>query len=82
MLLIDTSLWVPVYRDPTGTASQQLQSAIGGEEFAFCQFIRAELLQGCKDEREWTRTLEYLDDQSYLEMSVDGWTVAARVYLN
>jgi predicted nucleic acid-binding protein len=42
--------------------------------------IRTELLQGCRDEREWARTLEYLDDQSYLEMSVGGWTEAARVY--
>jgi hypothetical protein len=80
MLLIDTSLWIPVYRDPTGAISQRVQSVIGDEEFVFCQFIRAELLQGCRDEREWARTLEYLDDQSYLEMSVSGWTEAARIY--
>jgi predicted nucleic acid-binding protein len=80
MLLIDTSLWVPIYRDPTGAVAQRVQRAIGNEEFVFCQFIRTELLQGCRDEQEWARTLEYLDDQSYLEMSVGGWTEAARIY--
>jgi predicted nucleic acid-binding protein len=80
MLLIDTSLWVPVYRDPSGAVAQLVQGAIGSEEFVFCQLIRAELLQGCRDEREWARTLEYLDDQSYLEMSLGGWTEAARIY--
>jgi len=80
MLLIDTSLWVPIYRDASGAVSQRVQSVIGNEEFVFCQFVRAELLQGCRDEREWARTLEYLDDQSYLEMSLGGWTEAARIY--
>ena len=80
MLLIDTSLWVPIYRDTSGAVAQRVQSAIGNEEFVLCQFVRAELLQGCRDEREWARTLEYLDDQSYLEMSVGGWTEAARIY--
>jgi hypothetical protein len=80
MLLIDTSLWIPIYRDPTGAVSQRLQSVIGNEEFVFCQFTRAELLQGCRDEREWARTLEYLDEQSYLEMRLGGWTEAARIY--
>jgi predicted nucleic acid-binding protein len=80
MLLIDTSLWVPVYRDPAGSIARLVQSAIGTEEIVFCQFIRAKLLQGCRDAREWTRSLEYLDDQSYLEMSLGGWTEAARIY--
>ena len=60
MLLIDTSLWVAIYRDASGAAARSVQGAIGSEEFVFCQFIRAELLQGCRDEREWTDTREYL----------------------
>ena len=80
MLLIDTSLWVPIYRDPSGSVARHVQGAIGTEEIVFCQFIRAELLQGCRDDRDWARTLEYLDSQSYLEMSLGGWTEAARIY--
>src|SRR5262249_17140045 len=80
MLLIDTSLWIPIYRDPSGAAAQRVQSAVGNEEIVFCQFIRAELLQGCRDEREWSRMLEYLDGQSYLEMGPGGWTEAPPTY--
>jgi predicted nucleic acid-binding protein len=80
MLLIDTSLWVPIYRDPSGSVARHVQDAIGTEEIVFCQFIRAELLQGCRDDRDWARTLEYLDSQSYLEMSIGSWTEAARIY--
>jgi len=80
MLLIDTSLWVPIYRDTSGSVSRYVQSVIGNEEVVFCQFVRAELLQGCRDDREWSRSLDYLNNQSYLEMSLDGWTEAARIY--
>jgi len=82
MLLIDTSLWVPIYRDPSGAVARHVQNAIGTEEIVFCQFIRAELLQGCRDDRDWVRTLEYLDGQNYLEMSLGGWTEAARIYFD
>ena len=80
MLLIDTSLWIPVYRDTTGAVSRRVQAAMAGEEHVFCQFTRAELLQGCRDATEWTRTLEFLDDQEYREISHLGWTEAARIY--
>lgn len=80
MLLIDTSLWIATYRDLSGEVSRYVQSATGTEEIVFCQFIRAELLQGCRDEREWARFVEYLDDQRYVELSLDGWTEAARIY--
>ena len=30
--------------------------------------------------REWVRFVEYLDDQRYAEMSLGGWTEAARIY--
>jgi predicted nucleic acid-binding protein len=80
MLLIDTSLWIPIYGDPSGIVARHVQSIVGSEEVVFCQFVRAELLQGCRDEQAWVRALEYLDDQSYLEMGVGGWTDAARIY--
>ena len=80
MLLMDTSLWVPIYADPSGAVARHVQSVVGSEEVVFSQFVRAELLQGCRDECEWARALEYLDDQSYMEMSLGGWTEAARIY--
>jgi predicted nucleic acid-binding protein len=82
MLLIDTSLWVPIFRDPSGATARRVQVEIGTEPSVFCQFIRAELLQGCRDQGDWDRSLLYLDEQEYRELSSDGWTEAARIYFD
>lgn len=39
-----------------------------------------ELLQGCRDEREWGLLSRYLDGQDYLEMQPGTWQAAARIY--
>ena len=38
------------------------------------------MLQGARDEREWSLLTEYLDAQTYLESSPDSWSEAARIY--
>ena len=73
---------MPIFRDPSGATAQRVQREIGTEEIVFCQFVRAELLQGCRDESDWARSLEYLDDQNYREISPNGWTEAARIYFD
>ena len=39
-----------------------------------------ELLQGCRDDREWTLLETYLQDQDYIEATADTWVAAARIY--
>ena len=82
MLLVDTSLWVATYRDPSGGVSARVQAAMGGEDHVFCQMTRIELLQGCRNEKEWEKTLEFLDDQEYRELGREGWTDAAKMYFD
>ena len=82
MILIDTSLWLAVYRDRSGSISERVQRALGGEEYVLCQFVRAEILRGCRDQAEWTSLTEYLDDQVYRELSLTGWNDAARLYFD
>jgi predicted nucleic acid-binding protein len=40
------------------------------------------MLQGARDEREWTLLREYLDGQTYLELRPDAWTDAARIFFD
>ena len=82
MILIDTSLWIRVFRDKTGTERHYLQAWIGEQEIALTRFNQLELLQGCKDEREWVLLNEYLEEQVYLEASKNTWRAAARIYYN
>jgi predicted nucleic acid-binding protein len=80
MLMIDTSLWINVLRDRTGQASIALAAFIGEQDYALSRFTQLELLQGTRNEQEWSLLQDYLSGQTYLEFSVDAWTEAARIY--
>ncbi|HET8797666.1 MAG TPA: PIN domain nuclease [Thermoanaerobaculia bacterium] len=80
MILVDTSVWVEVLRDRSGRVRAALDKALGGDDAVLCRFHQLELLQGARDEREWSLLKEYLDAQDYLECSPETWGGAARIY--
>jgi len=80
MILVDTSVWVEVLRDKTGKRVQALRERIGADIGVFRRFTQLELLQGARDEGEWSRLDEYLATQYYLEATEDTWREAARIY--
>jgi predicted nucleic acid-binding protein len=80
MLLIDTSVWIAVFRDRTGQVRQQLETLIDSREILLTRFTQLELLQGSLDEREWTLLSTYLDTQDYIEPTSNSWQAAARIY--
>jgi hypothetical protein len=80
MILIDTSLWIDVFRDKIGQKKQRLQDWIGEQEVVLTRFNQLELLQGCKNEQEWNLLSHFLEKQIYLETSTDTWQSAARIY--
>jgi predicted nucleic acid-binding protein len=54
MLLIDTSVWISVFRDRNGQARQQLETLIANRQVLLTRFTQLELLQGSLNEQEWT----------------------------
>ena len=80
MLLIDTSVWISVFRDRTGQVRQQLETLIDEREVLLTRFTQLELLQGSLDEKEWNLLSTYLDTQDYLEPTSQSWQAAARIY--
>jgi predicted nucleic acid-binding protein len=52
MLLIDTSVWISVFRDRSGQVRQQLQTLIADREIVLTRFTQLELLQGSLNEQE------------------------------
>jgi predicted nucleic acid-binding protein len=82
MILIDTSVWVDVLRDKTGRKVQALRERIGTDIGVLNRFTQLELLQGARDEGEWSRLDEYLVSQYYLEATEDTWREAARIYFD
>jgi len=82
MILVDTSVWVEVLRDKTGKRVQALRERIGADIGVFSRFTQLELLQGARDEGEWSRLDEYLATQYYLDATEDTWREAARIYFD
>jgi predicted nucleic acid-binding protein len=80
MILVDTSVWIEIFRDKTGNFVKAFQKAIGAENYEISRFQQLELLQGGADEKEWTLLEKYLTTQYYLEASQDTWPEAARIY--
>ena len=82
MMLIDTSIWVHVFRDKTGQYGKRLQDEIGEQEIVLTRFQQLELLQGCRNEQEWGLLNAYLDGQDYIEMKSGTWRAAARIFFD
>ncbi len=80
MLLIDTSVWIGVFRDRSGQVRQQLETLIAGREVLLTRFTQLELLQGSINEQEWDLLSTYLETQDYIELTVHSWQAAARIY--
>lgn len=80
MLLIDTSVWIDLFRDKTGQVRDRLQALIGDQKVFLTRFNQLELLQGCRDEQEWVLLQSYLQAQDYIELAADSWQLAARIY--
>jgi len=80
LILVDTSVWVEVLRDRSGRGKTALERALDGEEAVLSRFHQLELLQGARDEQEWSILQEQLDAQVYLESGPQSWARAARIY--
>jgi predicted nucleic acid-binding protein len=80
VVLVDTSVWIDVFRDADGSRGATLRELLDGEEVVLSRFHQLELLQGCRDEKEWSLLKSYLDAQDYLELDPASWEAAARIY--
>lgn len=80
MLLIDTSVWIGVFRDRSGQVRQQLEAVIAAREVLLTRFNQLELLQGALNEQEWALLSTYLQAQDYVELAPSSWQAAARIY--
>lgn len=80
MLLIDTSIWISVFRDRGGQVRREIETLIAGRKVFLSRFTQLELLQGSLNEQEWTVLSAYLDTQDYVELTPASWQAAARIY--
>jgi predicted nucleic acid-binding protein len=80
MLLIDTSVWISVFRDRTGQVRRNLETLIDDRDVFLARFTQLELLQGSLNEKEWMLLSTYLETQEYIELTNNSWQAAARIF--
>jgi len=81
MILIDTSIWINVLgKNKPENYINNLHQIIGERDVVLTRFQQLELLQGCSNEKEWGKLVEYLEGQDYLEMLPTTWQSAARIF--
>ncbi len=80
MLIVDTSVWVEVLRNPARRG--RLEGAIGGDDPCLTRFTQMELLMGAARDDQWRRLERYLDGQLYVEADRETWRRAARTFFD
>jgi predicted nucleic acid-binding protein len=82
MILVDTSVWILILRDKTGTVAPSFRKRVDADIVVLSRFNQLELLQGAKNKKEWQMLEDYLSTQIYMETSPDTWREAARIYFD
>jgi predicted nucleic acid-binding protein len=82
VIIVDTSIWIAVFRDHTGKKRAALERAALPEDLILTCFTELELLQGCRDEEDFSLLSSYLEDQEYVQPIRETWSRAARIYFD
>jgi len=80
--IVDTSVWIDVFRDASSVRRDQLETMVDPDDVLLTPFTELELLQGCRDEEEWSLLAAYLETQEYIEPDRSTWAAAARIYFD
>lgn len=82
MIVIDSSLWIAIYRDLSGKIGNQVATRLGGEAVAMLHPISMEVLQGTRDETEWSKLAREINKLPFLNLPSDAWEEAARLFFD
>src|SRR5208282_5671430 len=81
MVLVDTSIWIDYFRDPTAEGNDLLEELIREQNrVAICGIIIQEILQGIRDEKSYQLTRQRLLFLPFLEAMREVHLVAAELY--
>jgi len=82
MYLVDTSVWIGLFRQKETAATHRLRSILEqGISFGISSVIYQELLQGAKDESDYQQLRAYLQSQRFYhpEDAINSYANAARI---
>jgi predicted nucleic acid-binding protein len=80
VILIDTSIWVAVFRDRTGGVARRVGDFVANETVATAAVIQCEVLQGTLTEAESLSVSQALNLLEAIPLCDQTWVDAARIY--
>ncbi|MGH7902067.1 MAG: type II toxin-antitoxin system VapC family toxin [Thermodesulfobacteriota bacterium] len=81
MTLVDTTVWIDLFADRHTPQVSLFESLIAKrEDICLCGVILTEVLQGIKDEKEYSKTRSILLNLIYLPMEFNTFLLAADIY--
>jgi len=83
MTVVDTSVWIDLFADRDSPQVKVLESLIERrEDICICGVVLTEVLQGIRDEREYSDTESMLVNLIFLPMTRETLLLAASIYRN
>jgi predicted nucleic acid-binding protein len=81
MTLVDTTVWIDLFAGRSTSQVSLFESLIAKrEDICLCGVILTEVLQGIKDEKEYSKTESILSVLIYLPMERSTFLLAADIY--
>ena len=85
MILVDTSVLIGYLKKLDGTPYQKMDYIIDNDiPYGICNYVYQELLQGCRDEKEYKLLKEYLDTLPFYDLRYgkQSFENSALLYIN
>jgi len=81
MVLVDTSIWVDFFRNPSASGNATLEGLIKGQNrVAICGIVLQEILQGIRDQQSFETTRQRLLFLPFLDSGREVHILAASLY--
>lgn len=77
--LVDTSALVHLLRDRSGALAGKYDRLVAGQPVVLCRITEFELLNGARDEREWSRLVRMLGEERIIEIASSAWAAAGQI---
>lgn len=80
-VLIDSTVWIDYLKNAKTRQTDLLEKLIlNGDDLCICGFVFTEVLQGIRDEKQYLRVKQSLDNLLYLEVDKTTFELGATIY--
>ena len=81
MVIVDTTVWVDFFSDKPSPEVQMLERfLVEGDDICICGVILTEVLQGIREDTDYTKTLSRFDAFLFLDLNRSTFIKAAQIY--